>query len=175
MKRLLARQPEGLALSVSVTTRPPRPNERDGVDYLFVDDAEFDRMIARGELLEWAEIVGHRSGTPAAYVRQQRGEGRDVLLEIDVNGARQVKEREPAAVLIFLEPPSMDELALRLRGRGTESEERIERRLATAAWELGQRDWFDHVVVNDEVARAAAEVAAIIDASRSASPKEPSA
>jgi guanylate kinase len=154
---------------VSVTTRAPRPGEVDGVDYFFVIDDAFDRMIRAGELLEWADIVGHRSGTPRGFVEDRLAEGRDVILEIDVVGATQVRERVPGSVLIFVEPPSMDELERRLRGRATETEERIRLRLETAAWELEQKDWFDHVVVNDDLERASDEVAAIIEASRTAS------
>ena len=135
------------------------------MDYFFVDDDAFERMIRAGELLEWAEIVGHRSGTPRGFVEGRLAEGRNVVLEIDVVGASQVRERVPGAVLIFVEPPSMEELERRLRGRGTETEERIRLRLETAAWELEQREWFDHVVVNDELERASAQVTAIIDAS----------
>jgi guanylate kinase len=167
VRELVGADPEGLSLSVSVTTRAPRPGEVDGVDYFFVDEDAFDRMVGAGELLEWAEIVGHRSGTPRGFVEDRLAAGRDVILEIDVVGASQVRERIPGSVLIFLEPPSMAELERRLRGRGTETEERIRLRLEAAAWELGQRDWFDHVVVNDELERASAQVAAIIDASRS--------
>jgi guanylate kinase len=170
VRELVSGDPEGLSLSVSVTTRPPRPGEVDGVDYFFVDDDAFDRMIRAGELLEWAEIVGHRSGTPRGFVEDRLAAGRDVVLEIDVVGASQIRERVPGSVLIFVEPPSMEELERRLRGRGTETEDRIRLRLETAEWELEQRDWFDHVLVNDEVRRASAQVAAIIDASRSASP-----
>jgi guanylate kinase len=148
-----------------VTTRAPRPTEVDGVDYFFVDDDAFERMIRAGELLEWAEIVGHRSGTPRGFVEDRLAAGRNVVLEIDVVGASQIRERVPGAVLIFVEPPSMEELERRLRGRGTETEERIRLRLETAAWELDQREWFDHVVVNDELDRASAQVTAIIDAS----------
>lgn len=165
VRNLLANDPDGLSLSVSVTTRAPRPTEVDGVDYFFVDDDAFERMIRAGELLEWAEIVGHRSGTPRGFVEGRLAEGRNVVLEIDVVGASQVRERVPGAVLIFVEPPSMEELERRLRGRGTETEERIRLRLETAAWELEQREWFDHVVVNDELERASAQVTAIIDAS----------
>jgi guanylate kinase len=164
---LVARDPDALSLSVSVTTRAPRPGEVDGVDYFFVDGDAFDRMTRAGELLEWAEIVGHRSGTPRGFVEDRLAEGRDVILEIDVVGATQVRERVPGSVLIFVEPPSMDELERRLRGRGTETEERIRLRLETAAWELEQKAWFDHVVVNDDLQRASADVAAIIEASRS--------
>ncbi len=169
VRELVARDPEGLSLSVSVTTRAPRPGEVDGVDYFFLDGDAFERMIRAGELLEWAEIVGHRSGTPRGFVEDRLAAGRDVVLEIDVVGASQVRERVPGSVLIYIEPPSMEELERRLRGRGTETEERIRLRLETAAWELEQRDWFDHVVVNDDLKRASAQVAAIIEASRSPS------
>ena len=169
VKGLLSWDPEGLALSVSVTTRRPRPGEREGVDYRFVSDEKFDRLIADDELLEWAEVVGHRSGTPRDDVERGIEAGRDVILEIDVQGARQVRDRAPGALLIFLAPPSLDELERRLRGRGTEGEERIALRLATADQELAQRSWFDHVVVNDRLGRAIDEVAAIIQASREAS------
>jgi guanylate kinase len=152
---------------VSVTTRPPRPTEVDGVDYFFVDEDAFDRMIEAGELLEWAEIVGHRSGTPRVFVEDRLGEGRDVILEIDVVGASFVRKRIPEGVLIFVDPPSLEELERRLRGRGTETEDAIRLRLDTAAWELEQRSWFDHVVVNDDLQRATEQVAAIIEASRS--------
>jgi guanylate kinase len=169
VRELVTRDPEGLSLSVSVTTRASRPGEVDGVDYFFIDGDAFERMIRAGELLEWAEIVGHRSGTPRGFVEDRLAAGRDVVLEIDVVGASQVRERVPGSVLIYIEPPSMEELERRLRGRGTETEERIRLRLETAAWELEQRDWFDHVVVNDDLKRASAQVAAIIEASRSPS------
>jgi guanylate kinase len=168
VRELVAKVPS-LSLSVSVTTRPPRPGEVDGVDYFFVIEDAFARMVEAGELLEWAEIVGHRSGTPRGFVEDRLGEGRDVILEIDVVGAAQVRERVPRSVLIFLDPPSLEELERRLRGRGTETDEAIRLRLQTAAWELEQRSWFDHVVVNDDLERAAGEVAAIIEASRSRS------
>jgi guanylate kinase len=170
VRDLVSRDPEGLSLSVSVTTRAPRPGEVDGVDYFFVDDDAFDRMVRAGELLEWAEIVGHRSGTPRGFVDDRLSVGRDVILEIDVVGASQIRDRVPGSVLIFVEPPSMGELERRLRGRGTETEDRIRLRLETAEWELEQREWFDHVVVNDELERASSQVAAIIQASRSPSP-----
>jgi guanylate kinase len=166
VRRLLAAHPE-IRLSVSVTTRPPRPSERDGVDYRFVSDDEFDRLIEGGELLEWAGIVGHRSGTPAGPVQEALANGTDVLLEIDVKGAFQVRERVDGALLIFLEPPSLGELERRLRSRGTEDEARLSRRLETAAWELEQRGAFDHVVVNDDLERATAQVEAILQAARS--------
>jgi guanylate kinase len=150
-----------------VKTRAPRANERDGREYFFISEDTFDAMLAADELLEWAPFVDHRSGTPRAFVEHALAEGRDVILEIDVKGAEQVRAKVPDAVLIFLAPPSMAELESRLRGRGTEDDERIARRLETAAWEITQQDRFDRVVVNDDVERAAGEVAAIIDASRS--------
>lgn len=154
----------GMFLSVSVTTRPPRAGERDGADYRFVSDEAFDRLVADGELLEWADVFGHRYGTPAEPVRRVLSTGRDALLEIDVQGARQVRERMPEAIMILLEPPSLLELERRLRSRGTESEERLVERLAEAELELVQRDRFDHVVTNDEIETASARVAAIIGA-----------
>jgi guanylate kinase len=167
VRRLLSSDPEGLVPSVSVTTRAARPSEVEGRDYSFLSDEDFDAMIERDALLEWAPIVGHRSGTPRAFVERELAAGRDVLLEIDVKGAQQVRDRVPGVVLIFLEPPSMQELEARLRGRETESEDGIRRRLETAAWELTQRTWFDHVIVNDDLERASSQVAAIIEASRS--------
>ena len=161
-----------LRLSISVTTRPPRTTERDGADYVFVSDAEFDRQIEAGELLEWAEIFGHRSGTPKAPVREALAAGSDVILELDVQGARQVRESSPDAVLILLEPPSLAELERRLRSRGTEDEIRLAERLAKAGWELEQRAWFDHVVTNDDVETAAARVAAIIERASQDAPTE---
>ncbi|WP_101845700.1 guanylate kinase [Zhihengliuella sp. ISTPL4] len=146
-------------LSVSATTRPPRPGEIDGVHYYFVDDAEFDRLIADGELLEYA-VVHNRSryGTPRAPIDAALAEGKTVLLEIDLQGARQVREAEPSATLIFLLPPSWDELVHRLVGRGTEDAEERARRLRTAKVELAAQNEFDHLVVNEDVATAAREV-----------------
>jgi guanylate kinase len=171
VRTVRSRVPGDLVLSVSATTRPPRAGEVDGIDYFFVDAAGFDRMVADGEMLEWAEVFhGHRYGTPAGPVELHRDAGRDVLLEIDVEGARWVRERAPDAVLILLEPPSRGELERRLRSRGTESDASIEERLAKAAWELEQRDLFDHAIVNDDVERASSQVAAIIEASRAEPP-----
>jgi len=167
VKRLLESDADRLAYSVSVKTRRPRPNERHGREYYFITEPEFDRMIRDGELLEWAPFVDHRSGTPRRFVEEALASGRDVILEIDVKGAEQVRTRVPDALLVFLAPPSMDELERRLRGRGTEDDGRIAKRLETAAWEMTQQDWFDHVVVNDDLLRASEQVAAIIDSSRS--------
>lgn len=146
-------------LSVSATTRPPRPGEIDGVHYFFVDDAEFDRLIAENELLEYA-VVHNRSryGTPRAPIDAALAAGKTVLLEIDLQGARQVRKAEPKATLIFLLPPSWDELVQRLVGRGTEDDEERARRLRTAKVELAAQNEFDHLIVNEDVASAAAEV-----------------
>ncbi|MFK0401160.1 guanylate kinase [Microbacterium sp. NPDC090225] len=146
-------------LSVSATTRAPRPGEVDGVHYYFVDDAEFDRLIAEGQLLEYA-VVHNRSryGTPRAPIDAALAEGRTVLLEIDLQGARQVRAAEPSATLIFLLPPSWDELVQRLVGRGTEGPEERARRLRTAKVELAAQNEFDHLIVNETVAAAADEV-----------------
>lgn len=150
-------------LSVSATTRAPRPGEVDGVHYQFVDDATFDRMIAGGEFLEWAVVHGrHRYGTPRAAVLARLAEGRPALLEIDLAGARQVREAMPEARFVFLAPPSVDELVRRLVGRGTESAEERARRLATAKVEMAAAPEFDHVIVNDDVRRATDELVAVM-------------
>jgi guanylate kinase len=171
VQELLKRDPR-LYFSVSAKTRDPRPGEVDGRHYRFMSEAEFDQMVERGEFLEWAEMFGHRSGTPARPVEEARARGRDVILEIDVQGARQIRDRVPDAVLIFLTPPSRDELLRRLHDRGTERGEDLERRLEALDLELAQSGWFHHVVVNDDVGRAAQEVAAIIDEYRSAGASE---
>lgn len=146
-------------LSVSATTRAPRPGEVDGEHYFFVDDEQFDRMLARGELLEWATVHNaHRYGTPRGPVDEASQRGEHVLLEIDLQGARQVRKAMPEARLVFLSPPSWDELVRRLVGRGTESEEERERRLGTAKVELAAADEFDAVIVNDTVAEAAQSI-----------------
>ena len=169
MKELLARDHGLLALSISATTRPPRAAEVHGRDYFFVSTDQFEQMVDEAALLEWASVFDHVYGTPADAVAAQRESGRDVILEIDVQGARQVHERVPEAVLILLAPPSMEELGRRLRGRGTESEEKIARRLDEAERELSTASWFDHVIVNEDLERTVSEVAAIIEAAGSAS------
>ncbi len=146
-------------LSVSATTRAPRPGEIDGVHYYFVDDEEFDRLIAEDELLEYAVVHNKsRYGTPRAPIDAALAAGKTVLLEIDLQGARQVRRAEPAATLIFLLPPTWDELVQRLVGRGTEGAEERARRLRTAKVELAAQNEFDHLIVNEDVAAAAAEV-----------------
>jgi guanylate kinase len=151
-------------VSVSVTTRRPRPGEVDGVHYHFVDDAEFDRLVAADGLLEWAEYAGNRYGTPAAAVQQRLASGAPALLEIELQGARQVRARAPEAQLVFLAPPSWGELVSRLAGRGSEPVAVQERRLALAQAELDASGEFDLVVVNDDVARAADELVGLLTA-----------
>ena len=153
-----ARYPE-VWLSVSTTTRPPRPGEVEGVHYHFVDDATFDRMIAEEAFLEWALVHGrNRYGTPLQPVLNHLAAGQPALLEIDLQGARQVRETMSGARFVFLAPPSWEELVRRLVGRGTEGPDERERRLATARVELAAESEFDHVIVNDEVSRATDEL-----------------
>jgi len=154
---------EDMAFSVSATTRAPRPGEVDGREYYFVSRERFMEMVEQGELLEHAEFVGNCYGTPKAPVLQQLEAGQHVLLDIEVQGAAQVKKAMPEAVLVFLAPPSLEELERRLRGRGTETEEKIRQRLKTAEYEMTLAGEYDYTVVNDEVARAAAEVAEILE------------
>jgi guanylate kinase len=150
-------------LSVSATTRAPRPGEENGVHYWFVSDEEFDRMVAEGDLLEWAVV--HRAaryGTPRQPVELALASGRPALLEIDLQGARQVRETMPDALFVFLKPPSWDELVRRLVGRGTETEEERERRLVTAREELAAEAEFDETIVNHEVHAAAEQLVALM-------------
>src|SRR6478735_1174632 len=150
-------------LSVSATTRSPRPGEIDGVHYHFVGADEFDRMVAAGDLLEWAVVHGrNRYGTPRGPVEARLAAGEPALLEIDLQGARQVRESMPDARFVFLAPPSFAELVRRLVGRGTEDAEERERRLETARVELAAEPEFDHVVVNDDVHRATDELVRVM-------------
>ena len=149
-----------LWFSVSATTRARRPGEVDGLDYHFVSDAEFDRMIAEDELLEWADIHGgtHRSGTPRGPIERRMADGLPALVELDLNGARTVRKVLPEALLVFIRPPSWDVLVDRLTGRGTEPPDVIARRLATAQEELAAHAEFDVELVNDDVRRAARDL-----------------
>jgi guanylate kinase len=150
-------------ISVSATTRAPRPGEIDGVHYLFVDDAEFDRLVDDDQLLEWAVVHGrHRYGTPRGPVEDALAAGRPSMLEIDLQGARQVRRTMPQALFVFLKPPSWDELVRRLVGRGTETDDERERRLATAVEELAAESEFDVTIVNHEVHDAAAELVTLM-------------
>lgn len=167
VQRLLEREPS-LYYSVSAKTRAPRAGEVDGREYRFMSEEEFDRLVHDGRFLEWAEMFGHRSGTLRAPVDEARAAGRDVLLEIDVQGAAIVKQRVPDAVLVFIAPPSREELERRLRLRGTEDADALRERLEVAFdREMPERTRFDHQVVNDDLNRAAEEVLAIIERYRS--------
>ena len=148
-KRL--REDDHFWVSVSATTRKPRFNEVDGVDYFFYSDEEFDQAIKDDQFLEWAAFAGHRYGTPRAAVEQALAEGRNVLLEIEISGAKQVKSKMPKALLVFLEPPSWEELVSRLEGRGTDTAERRAHRLEIAQQELSEAPNFDTVIVNLQV------------------------
>ncbi|HWL02885.1 MAG TPA: guanylate kinase [Microbacteriaceae bacterium] len=155
--------------SVSATTRKPRPGEVDGVHYHFVSDAEFDRLIAAGELLEWAKVHNaYRYGTPRGPVFEAIAAGRRVLLEIDIAGAWQVREQVPEALLVFLAPPTWEDLVQRLSGRGTETPDEQQRRLATARTELAAQGAFDRVVINRDVVTAAREVVELMGVPRGA-------
>lgn len=158
----LSRAHPEIFVSVSATTRPARPGEVNGVHYLFTSEAEFDELVATGALLEWAVVHGvHRYGTPRAPVLAALAQGRAAVLEIDLQGARQVRTTWPDAQFVFLAPPSWEELVRRLVGRGTESEAQRERRLVTARAELASQSEFDHVVVNHEVGQAVDDLVAL--------------
>jgi guanylate kinase len=163
IKELFRRVP-GLELSVSATTRRPRPGEEDGVDYHFLDEEEFDRRLEEGDFMEHASYSGHRYGTLVSEVEPRLAGGTGVVLEIEVQGARQVRARMPDAVLVFVAPPGPEALRERLEGRGTDTEEQIERRLRVAAEELDAQREFRHVIVNDDVERASSELAALVRA-----------
>lgn len=162
---LVERRPD-VVFSLSATTRAPRPGERDGVDYVFVDDAGFDGLIERGELLEWATVHGNRYGTLRSGVLAALDAGRHVVLDIDVQGARDVRRTLPDAVLIFVLPPSAEEMKRRLLARGSESEDQLATRMRTARGELDAVAEFDHVIINDEFERAIADIEAILTGGR---------
>jgi len=155
-------QDRSLHFAVTATTRLRRSEELDGVNYYFVSRDRFQQMVSNGELLEWAEVYGNHYGVPRRQVEEALEGGRDVVVKVDVQGAMTIKRAMPQAVLIFLVAPSMDEMKKRLRERQTESAEDMERRIATADYEMSQRDQFDYVVVNDEVGRAVARIEDII-------------
>jgi guanylate kinase len=160
--RLLRERVPSLALSVSATTRAPRPGEQDGVDYHFLSDAEFARRVEAGEFVEWAEYSGRRYGTLRSELERHLAEGRPVVLEIEVQGARQVRRAMPEAVQIFIEPPDDDALKDRLVGRGTDDPDAIARRLAVAESELAAADEFQYRVVNDRLDEAVARLQEIV-------------
>ena len=165
--RKLLRGDDGLTMSVSATTRPMRPGEVDGIDYHFVDVATFKDMVAGHEFLEWAHVFGHRYGTPRAPVEAALSAGRDVLFDIDWQGAQQLYQRAGGDVVrVFIFPPSMTELERRLRARGTDSEAVIDGRMDRAAAEISHWDGYDYVLINDDVERCYTDVATILASER---------
>ncbi|KFZ40611.1 MULTISPECIES: guanylate kinase [Thermoactinomyces] len=160
-KALREMMPE-LTYSISATTRSPREGEVDGVNYFFKSVQEFEKMIEEDELIEWAQYVGNYYGTPRHFVEETLAKGRDVVLEIEVQGAMQVKEKYPQGIFIFLVPPSFEELRQRIIHRGTESESVLNLRLEAASDELKQIDQYDYVVINDEVDKACERIRAIV-------------
>lgn len=153
---------EDVCFSTSVTTRKPRPGEMDGREYFFVDLDRFREMVENDELLEHAEYVANSYGTPKAYVEEKLEAGMNVILDIEVQGARQVNEKKPDAVKIFIIPPSLEELERRLKGRGTDTPRAIEARLIRARQEYKEADFYDYIIINDDAERAAKELAAIM-------------
>ena len=161
LKQVLKNMPE-IYFSVSVTTRPPRPGEAHGAHYHFISQGEFDQLAEADGLLEYARYVGNSYGTPAEPIRARLDAGVDVLLDIEVQGAEQIKDKMPEAVTIFLSPPSLEVLEARLRARGTDSEEKILHRLETAKEELTHVERYDYLVINDTIAQAVQEVETIV-------------
>lgn len=160
---LLRRELPGLVYSVSATTRPPRPGETDGVDYFFMTRDDFLRKIRAGWFLEWAQVYDHYYGTPRVLVENGLQSGKDVLLELDIQGAKQVKQNIPQAVLVFILPPSLEELDARIKKRGTDSDVTIRKRMAAACTELRAAADYDYSVVNDRQERALDEILGIIE------------
>ncbi len=165
VRLLLEKDPE-INVSISSTTRPPRAGESDGREYHFVDVQDFLEMVSRGEFLEWAEVHGNYYGTSKRWIEKEMEAGRDVLLEIDWQGAQQVRKVFPMAIGIFILPPSLDELKSRLSGRGTDSAETIARRFAAARDEMRHVDEFDYVIINDDLQQALGNLSSIVSASR---------
>lgn len=155
-----------MCFSTSVTSRKPRPGEVDGREYFFIDAEKFEQMVRNDELLEHAVYVGNYYGTPRKFVEDKLADGDSVFLDIEVQGARQVKEKKPDAIMIFLIPPSLGELKKRLESRGTETEETIKGRLARAREEYAEADFYDYIVVNDDIDAAANELLSILTAEK---------
>lgn len=162
VRELLAKRPD-VWLSISATTRPIRPGEVDGIHYHFITEQELVALRDRGELLESAEVYGHLYGTPRRPIERALGEGRSVIAELDIQGALAVKRAWPDAVLVFIEPPSLDELSGRLRGRGTEDPDALARRLQAAYEEVKNKEAYNHVIVNSDVRRAADHLLRILE------------
>ncbi|MCI9438031.1 MAG: guanylate kinase [Lachnospiraceae bacterium] len=167
VKEIMRRHGE-YSLSVSMTTRPPRAGEREGVEYFFTDRAHFEETIAADGLVEYAQYCGNYYGTPKAYVEEQLKAGKNVILEIEIQGALKIKEKFPESLLIFVTPPSVEELKRRLEGRGTESAEVIAKRLNRAAEESEGMEAYDYIVINDSLEEGAEEIHRLVDASRAA-------
>ena len=165
LKRVME-QEENLFLSISATTRAPRPEDKDGVTYYFITREQFEQKIAAGEFLEHAQYSGNYYGTPLAPIEEHLNRGEDVILEIEVQGAMQIREKRPDAAMIFVVPPDLPTLEARLRGRNTEDEETILKRLAISREELEQTGQFDYLVVNEELDRAVQELRAVLQAER---------
>lgn len=165
MKRLMESH-DNYALSISMTTRAPRPGEKHGKHYFFVTEEEFEKTMEADGLLEYARYCGNYYGTPRAYVEQCLREGKDVVLEIEIQGALKIKKKFPEAVLVFVTPPSAEELKKRLVGRGTETDDVIERRLSRAVEEAEGIENYDYIVINDDLDRCAEDIHAIVKASR---------
>lgn len=163
----LMEQEKNAVFSVSATTRAPRPGEIDGVHYFFISEEKFQKMVDQDEFLEYADVFGmNKYGTPRAYVEQQLGQGKDVVLDIDVVGALNVKKAMPEAVMVFVIPPTRAELERRLRGRGTEGEEQIRRRLETAMTEVSKAKEYDYLVINDDLKEAVEQMCDILNSQR---------
>ena len=162
VREALKKRPD-IHLSVSATTRPARAAERNGIDYYFVTEDEFARMRERSEFLEWAQVYENFYGTPRGPIEQAEAAGRDALAELDIQGAMMVKRGRPDAILIFIEPPSIDDLGPRLRGRGTEDPATQARRIGAAYEEIKKKESYDHVVVNDDLSEAVASLLRILE------------
>ena len=167
ISRMLLDADPAIKLSVSVTTRPPRPGEKDGIQYYFVDDAEFDRMVEKDDFYEWAHVFGHRYGTPKGRIRAALKDGQDFLFDIDWQGTQQLFQKDQQDVVrVFILPPSIAELERRLRSRGTDSEEVVQARMERARSEISHWDAYDYVVINEDVDACFAKVREILDAER---------
>jgi len=162
----MLRERPGVELSVSATTRAPRPGEREGVDYVFIDAAEFERRREAGEFLEWARVHGNCYGTSRAWIESRMAAGADIVLEIDWQGAAQVKRLFPEAIGVFIAPPSIEELRARLERRGQDAPDVIERRVAAAKSELAQAGRFEYVIINQDFGEALAQLLSIVDSAR---------
>ena len=165
LKRVMAFFPD-MRFSISYTTRPPRPGERNGEDYHFISPAQFQQMVEEGTFAEWAEVLGNRYGTPFDSIREIRSQGIDLILDIDSQGARHIKDRFDGGVFIFILPPSVEALKQRLKARGVDEDEIIQFRVAKAREEMKQAAWYNYVIVNDSVDLAAEQLKSIIIAER---------